>query len=136
VSEPDCKRTASSSFLTRFAVSVWSGYWVLLFLVMHVRRPPGSQVVHRFGDKIVHAVAYLVLALLGGWVAARWGRCVNRRWVIRWLLIYAAYAAADELLQPLIGRTCQLGDWFADLGGTAAALILIWGLSYRRRPRD
>jgi VanZ family protein len=107
----------------------WVGYWVLLFAVMHLPKPPGRQLVQRLGDKVVHAGAYFVLAMLGAWAAHRLGRRMGMPWFIRWMVIYGAYAATDELLQPLVGRTCQLSDWMADAIGAAAALALAWRLS-------
>ena len=132
MSESNRQQTARSAILTRVVVWAWLGYWVLLFAVMHMRRPPGARLVYPFGDKVLHTATYLILGLLGGWAALRRGRRIDAGWVIRWALVYAAYAAADELLQPLVHRTCQFGDWLADVAGIAAALALIWWLGSRR----
>jgi VanZ family protein len=41
------------------------------------------------------------------------------------LLIMPIYAAFDELTQPLVNRHAAWGDWFANVFGSLAALILI-----------
>lgn len=92
---------------------------------MHLPKPPGAALVARFGDKVVHCAVYLVLAALGGWAALRRGGSLGIRWAIRWWIIYAVYAAADELLQPLANRHCQFSDWLADATGVTLALILL-----------
>lgn len=135
MSESDRIQTARPSLLTRLIVWTWLGYWVLLFAVMHVPKPPGAQLVQRLGDKVLHTAAYFVLATLGGWAARRRRRRLDAGWMVRWGLIYAAYAAADEILQPLINRTCQLTDWLADVIGVALALSLAWWLESLRARR-
>ena len=129
----DLEQPARPSLLTRLVVGGWLAYWGLLATVMHLPKVPAPRVALRLGDKVLHCAVYLVLALLGGWAAMRLGRRLDARWVVRWGLIYAAYAAADELLQPLSGRTCQLGDWLADVIGIVAALVLVTLLA---RPRS
>lgn len=129
----DLEQPARPSLLTRLVVGGWLAYWGVLLTVMHLPKVSPPRVALRLGDKVLHCAAYLVLALLGGWVALRLGRRVDTRWVVRWGLIYAAYGAADELLQPLSGRTCQLGDWLADAIGVAVALALV-ALLARPRP--
>jgi VanZ family protein len=122
----------------------WLGYWVLLFAVMHSPKPPGAFLAVRLGDKLTHAGAYYVLGMLGGWVAIRSGRRTDRAWLVRWLLLYAAYAAADELAQFFVpGRVAQLSDWIADVVGATLALAFVYAISTRggaasndRDPRD
>ena len=113
---------------------LWLGYWALVFIIMHLPKPRGVTLVLRLGDKLVHGGVYFVLALLGGWAAWRLGRRLDLRWATRWWLIYAIYAAADELLQPLFSRHCQLSDWIADVTGAALALVLVRRLARSHRP--
>ena len=99
----------------------------MLFVVMHLPRPPGAELVERLGDKVVHAAAYFVLVMLCGWARIQRGRSLHRSWACRWWLIYTLYAAVDELLQPLVGRYCQWSDWVADVVGVLLALLLwLW----------
>jgi VanZ family protein len=41
------------------------------------------------------------------------------------LLILALYGAFDEQTQKLVGRHCDLRDWFADMAGAALAVGLM-----------
>jgi len=121
--------------LDRLLLGVWLTYWVALFVVLHLPKPPGAGLVSRIGDKVAHFGIYLVLALLGGWVVLRRGRRLDLSWAARWAVVYAVYAAADELTQPLSNRTCDFRDWLADMTGVAAALALLWALG-RSRSRE
>ena len=115
------------------ALCVWGVYWLLLFAVMHMPKPPGTRLVEHLGDKVVHACAYFLLAALGGWATWRRERRAGPGWFARWWLLYAVYAAADEILQSVVGRACQIGDWLADVIGATLALLLVFALSYRKR---
>ena len=45
--------------------------------------------------------------------------------LIVWTVVYAAYAAADESLQPLVGRTMSFVDWLSDLAGIVASTVVL-----------
>lgn len=54
----------------------------------------------------------------------------------------AAFGGAIELLQPFVGRSRDLADWYADLKGIGAAAVLgsllhviCKGISTARQPR-
>lgn len=100
-----------ASGLIRAALVV---YWIGLFAATHV--PTAPQVDVPGGDKTIHIVGYGILALLLGVVVPRPFP------VVRVLVLLAAYAAFDELTQPLVGRKCDLNDWLADVGGSALGL--------------
>lgn len=103
---------------------LWVGYWLGLFVIMHV--PIGSQGSTTVipVDKVVHAVLYFTLVWLGGrYLLAKGG--VSMFTVIAWALVYAAYAALDEWLQTFVQRTMSLGDWVSDIAGIVAATILV-----------
>ena len=102
----------------------WLGYWLFVFAIMHIPKPPGVSVSLYGGDKIIHASAYLLLALLGGRAARRRGRTLTLGWGLLWLAIYAAYGAADEWLQGFVGRTPSVWDWTADVGGATIGLCV------------
>ena len=72
--------------------------------------PPG-------GDKIVHAVLFLALALTGRWAGLR---------AAVLLPALVGYAAGSELVQGLsgIGRTASVLDWAADVAGLLGGLAL------------
>ena len=133
--ESHLPKQPSPSGFTRLVWWAWVGYWLLLFTVMHLPKPPGAFLAQRIGDKLVHAGAYYVLAMLGGWAAWRKGQPINRRWALRWLIVYAVYAAFDEVLQQFVDRACQLTDWLADLVGVTLALLFLLAMFSRTHPR-
>ena len=77
-------------------------------------------------DKILHLIAYLLLVFLL-WFAISPNRKVNWRKAAAWWVFFGAvcYAIFDELLQGVVvGRSCDIMDFFADLAGVLTGLIL------------
>jgi VanZ family protein len=101
-------------------------YWITLFVLTHLPRLPAYP-GPRYKDKFAHAAAYALLASLA---MAAWpvGRRSAARSAVVWLAVLSSYAAVDELLQPLVGRSCTLGDWLADTAGVALA-VAVWLIS-------
>jgi len=72
-------------------------------------------------------MAYLVLVFLI-WCAINPDKKVNWRKAVVWwvLLISLCYGVIDELLQGVVvGRSCDVMDFFADLWGVLTGLILL-----------
>jgi VanZ family protein len=72
-------------------------------------------------------MAYLILIFLL-WCAISPDRKVNWRKAAVWwvLLVTVCYGVIDELLQGVVvGRSCDVMDFFADLGGVITGLILL-----------
>jgi VanZ family protein len=98
---------------------------------------PSERHLFRFFDKLEHGLAYFVTCLLVLLVAVwRPGRGDGpfARWD-PWVPIgLIASGGAIELLQSLIGRDAQLGDWIAEI----IAVGLAWGIvaSLRARSRE
>ena len=109
--------------------------WVGAFVATHIPKLHMPEDIH-VSDKTLHAVGYFVLAAMLLLTCASRGR---PRWtrVLLTLALLAAYGAVDEITQPLVNRTAAFADWLADIGGTAAATLLIelaLTLAARRRP--
>lgn len=105
---------------------MWLACWVGLFAVMHT---PGDRLpkIHISNlDKAAHVIGYLLLALLGGATARRAGATMGVGWYVRWFMVYAVYAAADELTQPLVRRTADVFDWVADMAGVTLAMAIVY----------
>jgi VanZ family protein len=99
-------------------------FWILCFLaaftVSHLP-PPERPAPPLINDKLLHFAGFVALGLLTLWrrrPAARLARAS----LLGWYAALLAYAAADELTQPLAGRSCELGDWLADALGAAVGL--------------
>ena len=106
-------------------------YWPIIFVLAHIRVPQSVREAH-VSDKSLHFLAYLVLVFLL-WFAIRPDRTVNwRRAAIWWvLLVIAGYGVVDELLQGfVVGRSCDVMDFFANLTGVLTGLILFTFLTF------
>jgi hypothetical protein len=99
-------------------------YWPGVFILAHI---PIPQLVYKaqVSDKSLHFLAYLVLVFLL-WFAISPNKKVNWRKAAVWWVLFVVvwYGVVDEWLQSYVGRTCDIMDFFADLAGTLAGLIL------------
>jgi VanZ family protein len=118
------------------AASAWISYWAFLFVITHIPWPSGLHLPEH-GDKVIHFVAYAVLAVLGG-TALHLMRRLDRRRLVLWSILFIAYGAADEWLQQFVHRTTSLGDWIADAMGVLLGSLLVGVFVPRRlaRPRE
>jgi len=106
-------------------------YWSTLFILTHI---PIPQIF--FGkilpsDKTLHYLAYLVLSFLL-WFAIGAGKKVNWRKAAVWLVLFVVvwYGVFDEWLQGYVGRSPDIKDFFADVGGAVSGLILLSVFSF------
>lgn len=100
-------------------------YWPGIFILAHI---PIPQLVYKaqVSDKSLHFLAYLILTFLL-WFAISPSKKVNWRKATAWLILIVVvwYGLVDELLQGfVVGRSCDVTDFFANLVGTLAGLIL------------
>jgi VanZ family protein len=128
-----------NSGATRTPPGVWErwyrrvlpAYWVFLFCATHF---PGLRVDTRVPqfDKLAHFVAYGLLAFLLWRFGETFGRPVSAWFAWIALLWLAAYAAVDEYLQSLVGRSASWLDWLCDVTGSAIVLAI---MEWRRRAK-
>jgi VanZ family protein len=59
------------------------------------------------------------------WQAAARHRGLSPRPVVVWFLALIGYGVLDETTQPLAGRSCELGDWLADVSGAVLGMLLM-----------
>ncbi|GAG33646.1 unnamed protein product, partial [marine sediment metagenome] len=99
-------------------------YWPGIFILAHI---PIPRLVYKaqVSDKGIHFLAYLILVFLL-WFAISPNKKVSWRKAAVWwvLLVVVWYGVVDELLQGYVGRSCDVMDFFANLVGTLAGLIL------------
>ena len=105
----------------RALLTVFALYWLGLFVLTHLPELP-IDTAARYNDKVAHTVTYALLMGLA-LVACRRPQATTARLILVWLPILTAYAAVDEFTQPLVGRSCQLTDWLADLAGLVTATL-------------
>ena len=109
---------------------LWLGYWLGLFIVMHVPVDRLRPLRFNNADKIIHLVLYFLLVWLGGRYLFVAGRAVSIAKLVGYAVIYGLYAAFEEWLQKYTHRTMSFADWLADAVGICLATLL---LALRRR---
>ncbi|MCC6491910.1 MAG: VanZ family protein [Pirellulales bacterium] len=111
---------ASPRFAAR-ARTLALAYLILLFVGTHVPMPP-EQVVD-MSDKLLHFSGYalLTVVVLAGWELSI-GVLEAKHYFAVWLA-GTLYGAIDELTQPMVGRTCDVNDWAADVAGLLGGLL-------------
>ena len=117
----------------RLTTAVLVVYWVALAVGTHLPRAP--IIPFQQGDKLMHAAAYAVLAMLAGVCWSAWRGPLCRRELTLLVTVLAIYAALDELTQIPVGRDGDWRDWLADVFGVTcgiAALLLLQLMRNRR----
>ncbi len=114
----------------KITIAVLVIYWVVLIIVAHI---PIPQMVYqaRVSDKWLHFLAYMNLVFLL-WFSVCPDRKVSWRSRAAWLILFvvAAYGGLDELLQPYVGRTCDVSDFVANVAGILAGLVIFVFLAF------
>lgn len=114
-----------ANWVRRLLWGVLIAYWLTLFTSTHA--PIDPKLIVPGKDKTLHIMGYSGLGVLFGLVFGT--STLHRFAFLRALAILAIYAVFDELTQLLVGRHCDLYDWFADCGGIVIGLTAAWGLS-------
>ena len=102
-------------------------YWLGLFIATHIPAPRLPYIP--VADKTAHFVTYALLAIALCLSFSLSGRTDHAALVLASLL---AYAAIDELLQIPVNRSCEMADWYADVAGAAAGVVIARVLLWRR----
>lgn len=122
------------SLLARVTGSRWLAVVLTLCLAVVIARaalmPPGDGPPLPIGDKLAHFLAFAALCMP---LAAAHPR--DLYWLVPAAL---ALGAGIELVQPLVGRVADIGDFIADMAGIGAGVLA--GFGWRRmlapwRPR-
>jgi VanZ family protein len=98
-------------------------WWTLIFVATHIPiQLPGPVTAL---DKYQHAAAFLGLAVLLCAAYEAWRP--RQEWGYLGVFLAAgAYGAIDEWTQSFVGRQSDVLDWFADLGGVALGVGLMF----------
>ncbi len=107
-------------------------YWPLIFILTHIPLRQELLVQLQASDKTLHFLVYFILSFLL-YFAAKSDAKLSLKSRKVWLLFSAllVYAAADEWLQGLVGRSCNFPDFVANLTGIAAAFVLLSFFSFQ-----
>lgn len=114
----------AKSWRHRITIILLVLYWLTLIILAHIPMP---RYVRKAGvsDKSLHIFAYLILTFLL-WFAIRPDEKVSWRKAAVWLvfIIVTGYGAVDEVVQSLVGRTCDAMDIAANITGILTGLLL------------
>jgi VanZ family protein len=124
-------KRAPSHWLRTAALTLLLTYWAALAIATHW--PRAGTLAGTLWDKLVHALAYGVLALLVCFNVSLRARGPSGHSVAI-VAILAVYAALDEVTQIPFGRRADVYDWTADLVGVLVVLA-IWFTAREIRPR-
>jgi VanZ family protein len=109
-------------------ISRWAPVAIYMALIFSVSADPDPPAPEAVSDKLLHLLAYAGLAVVvfravAGGLPAR----VTPPAAVFTLLITIAYAASDEFHQLFVpNRSADVHDLYADIAGTAIALIGCW----------
>jgi len=120
----------AKSWRHRITIILLTLYWLTLIILAHIPMP---QYVRKAGvsDKSLHFLAYLILTFLL-WFAIRPDEKVSwRKSAVWWVfIIVTGYGAVDEVVQSLVGRTCDAIDIVANITGILTGLLLFSFLTF------
>ncbi|MEM1007493.1 MAG: VanZ family protein [Myxococcota bacterium] len=113
---------------------LWLGYAMLIFLLSAQAKLPSTLFVVTNIDKLYHALAYAIFAVLAARFFAHFQARKSWTFLMTWA-VTALYGVSDEWHQSFVpGRDASLGDWVADLcGGLVGASLWLMVMSVRRQ---
>ena len=101
-------------------------YWLALFIGTSI--PVDQLPSISISDKIIHLVAYFLLAILLNLtlIYQRKSRLLFRKAPIAIIFIASIYGALDEIHQLYVpGRSAEVLDWTADAIGASLGVLLV-----------
>lgn len=103
--------------------AVLAVYWIVLLTLTHWPHLKGVDIPGK--DKTEHVLAYGLLSALI-LVAASHALARHRglRIAAGMVALIAVAAALDEWTQPYFGRSCELGDWIADVSSATGVSVI------------
>lgn len=116
-----------------FLLPIVAVYWAAMFVGTHLPNIhlPGTSTFISV-DKLLHFSGYFGLAFLlslllvsNASVRGEGELQALRSRGYQILLVIAIYATLDELTQMLVGRSCELRDWAADILGTVTGILIV-----------
>lgn len=132
---PSTPLAAARLLVARLLGVATAAYVIVLVFATHYPKPERFLPAGATSDKLLHFIAYGLLAVLAGGAMAASGR-----WTLKQSALLGAglmaFAALDEVTQPFFPpRTAEPFDWVADCIGIAIGLvgIAIVVMAVRRR---
>ncbi len=101
-------------------------YWPMMFVATHIpaAKLPRFEIYGR--DVTLHFSSFFILAILYWLARYRWQKPdIRKRSFYIAMIVFAVYAALDEISQSFVSRNCSIIDWLSDMSGSLTALILL-----------
>jgi VanZ family protein len=114
--------------------AAWLMYWFFLCGLTHAPKLPRVPITISKEGLVAHFTAYFILA--AACVIARIARIgqAGLAWMATWTAVFAAYAALDEITQPLTNRDASPWDFCADAIGVITCMLICRLLLLRPTP--
>lgn len=106
----------------RFLLISCIALWVTALVVSHI--PADELPEGPISDKGLHFIGFFVLTSWFHWTLLAYRHPTGRR-IALVICVMALYAAFDEITQPMFNRYGDIRDWYADMTGIIAAVI-VW----------
>ena len=120
---PSTRLVAARVLVARLLGGATAAYVLALVFATHYPKPERFLPTAATSDKLLHFLAYGLLAVLAGGAVAAAGRWTPTRAALLGALLMA-FAALDEVTQPFFPpRTAEPFDWVADCIGIAIGLV-------------
>lgn len=107
----------------RILLAALIALWSAEFIGTHLPLPRLPRIPGK--DKTLHLLAYFFIGILFLSTLLAY-RVKFSKAFLAMLLIFPAYAAFDEITQPLVNRYADFADWRADMTGALAAAAIVW----------
>ncbi|QDV90949.1 hypothetical protein RAS2_20340 [Phycisphaerae bacterium RAS2] len=114
----------------RMRTAVFGCLFVGAFVTSHMPPPPVPS-RPPINDKVMHFSGFVLLGMVSIWRGLTVGRRYPMKSALAWLVGLMAYGAVDEWTQPIMGRSCELYDWVADVFGAIVGIAIILLLHQR-----
>ncbi len=115
--------------------TIWFACFAAAFGMTHMPAEQLRMIPWSVSDGVLHVLGYTGLGWVTIWMWTRQPHVVGPRTAAWCVAGFLVYAAMDEGTQPLVGRSCELSDWLADVFGAAVGTIAGMGWSHRQSTR-
>ena len=115
------------SFIRGHATAIWLIYWTVLAGLLHWPKLPRPPIQLSKEGWVAHFTTFSLLSALCLYARIAHSQ-LTRSFVIRWTLIFMAFGAVSETLQPLTNRHRDLRDFVANASG----ILAVMGYAYFR----
>jgi len=118
-----------------FVIPGLLGYCLLIYWLSDQGRLPLPHLGFTYQDKIIHASAYFIMALLA-WRSFNLWFSKPSALIASSIAFCSLYGISDEWHQSfVIGRSADVFDWLADTLGASLAAFFLWSISKPRRKK-